>query len=475
MYKNTSYDDNKYYYAYIENLEYVNDEMTRFNLKLDVFQTWQFDFIYKKSFIERKHVTNDSVGANTLPESVELGEYIVDDYQNDSAINDYCYLLNVTQWADGSYPKYCNLGGIPINGGIYVCRDYNDLCTIVDLYNHGGSGTQQVSAEAIEGAYMIPRAIINHDFEANPYHHQFQGQTLPNTHYVYINKPSSLNGYVPKNNKLFTYPYCYLLLSNNMGSSNVLHYEKFTSNDCEFLVSGIPTAGGSIKCCPTDYAKAGSILEEEGIIAGKFPLLSWGKNEYQDWLLTNSSTLAEQKGAGVVEGGLGVASTLIGLAMMGLSGVTGQFGLGIAGLGMTLGGTSTIFNGSNEVYRAIATQKGHSLVAPSSQGLSNSGDIATANHTNNFYFYCYSIKQEYAKIIDDYFSMFGYKVNSSEVPNLHTRSNWNFLKVIDVNVESNVIPDSDLNEYKQMLQHGITFWHNYSTFRDYSQTNSIIV
>ena len=69
MYKNTSYDD-KYYYAYIENLTYVNDDMTKFNLKTDVFQTWQFDFIYKKSFVERKHVTNDSVGANTLPETV---------------------------------------------------------------------------------------------------------------------------------------------------------------------------------------------------------------------------------------------------------------------------------------------------------------------------------------------------------------------------------------------------------------------
>lgn len=70
--------------------------------------------------------------------------------------------------------------------------------------------------------------------------------------------------------------------------------------------------------------------------------------------------------------------------------------------------------------------------------------------------------------------MFGYKVNSSEVPALHTRSNWNFLKVIEPNVESNVIPENDLNEYKRMLQNGITFWHNYSTFRDYSQTNSII-
>ena len=82
------------------------------------------------------------------------------------------------------------------------------------------------------------------------------------------------------------------------------------------------------------------------------------------------------------------------------------------------------------------------------------------------------LEKEFAKIIDDYFDMFGYKVNKMEIPNLHTRVNWNYLKLISPNVESEDVPEKDMNTYKQMLTNGITFWHNPNTFRDYSQNNS---
>lgn len=59
MYMNQSYDINRYYYAYIVDIKYINDNMTELKIETDVFQTWQFDFIYKKSFVERKHVTDD--------------------------------------------------------------------------------------------------------------------------------------------------------------------------------------------------------------------------------------------------------------------------------------------------------------------------------------------------------------------------------------------------------------------------------
>ena len=37
-------------------MEYVNDSMTNIYIKTDVFQTWQFDLIYKQSFIEREMI-----------------------------------------------------------------------------------------------------------------------------------------------------------------------------------------------------------------------------------------------------------------------------------------------------------------------------------------------------------------------------------------------------------------------------------
>ena len=58
MYQNSNY-SNKWFYAFIENMEYVSDNCTRIEITTDVFQTWQFDFTYLKSFVERKHVTDD--------------------------------------------------------------------------------------------------------------------------------------------------------------------------------------------------------------------------------------------------------------------------------------------------------------------------------------------------------------------------------------------------------------------------------
>lgn len=53
MYKNENY-SNKWFYAFITSMRYINDNVTEIGIATDVFQTWQFDIIYKKSFVERE-------------------------------------------------------------------------------------------------------------------------------------------------------------------------------------------------------------------------------------------------------------------------------------------------------------------------------------------------------------------------------------------------------------------------------------
>ena len=79
MYKNENY-SNKWFYAFITGMRYVNDGMTEISIATDVFQTWQFDIIYKNSFIEREIVpkSSDIAGAYLIPEGLEMGEYKVE-------------------------------------------------------------------------------------------------------------------------------------------------------------------------------------------------------------------------------------------------------------------------------------------------------------------------------------------------------------------------------------------------------------
>lgn len=53
MYKNENY-SNKWFYAFITGMRYLNDGTTEIAIVTDVFQTWQFDLIYKLSFVERE-------------------------------------------------------------------------------------------------------------------------------------------------------------------------------------------------------------------------------------------------------------------------------------------------------------------------------------------------------------------------------------------------------------------------------------
>ena len=55
MYQNESYSD-KWFYAFITKMEYVNNGMTRIEIITDVWQTWQFDIEFKESFIEREMI-----------------------------------------------------------------------------------------------------------------------------------------------------------------------------------------------------------------------------------------------------------------------------------------------------------------------------------------------------------------------------------------------------------------------------------
>lgn len=222
--------------------------------------------------------------------------------------------------------------------------------------------------------------------------------------------------------------------------------------------------GCSIKCVPSDYGSDFNMAEDEAIICGKFPMLNWNKEVYADWLLTNSSSLNAIKLSGQTSQVLGLSAIIAGMVLMNPA-------TALPYLAMIGAGVSGTASGILQVNQAVATDLDHQQLPNSIQGLASGGDINFCSTGNTFFFNQYSIKQEFAKMIDSYFDMYGYKVNSLEVPNLTSRTNWNYLKILDPNVEGDIVPESDMNKYKEQLKQGITFWHDPTTFRDYSQSN----
>ena len=284
----------------------------------------------------------------------------------------------------------------------------------------------------------------------------------PATFNISITKQNSLNGYNPVNNKLKCFPYNYLLVSNNVGQNGILHYEKFSDNNATFRVNGVISPGCSVNLTPTNYnGNASSDIDSIGL--GKFPICNFQNDMYTNWLTQNSINVLGQT---ITTDDMNIASAALGSVAGTITNVaTGNF----------LGAGMSIASGFSGVSNAIMQQKQHNMISPTVSGQLNSADVNVASSNNTFHFYKMSIKQEFAKSIDQYFSRFGYKVNEVKVPNLNSRAVFNFIKVGGMDeLVSGVIPSTDLEEINNIFRKGTTIFHNYSNIGNYTITNNIV-
>lgn len=482
MYKNTHY-KNKWFYAYITRMEYENDNCTRVYLKTDVFQTWQFDLTYKRSFVEREHVNSDTIGEHTIPEGLETGEFIINSnptyiahYSSsggDNAGEDSYVVLSVTDFADPGVSntdriEHRIVNGI-FNGCIYLVATGStptEVATKLNTYFTWYAG----KLDYIQSIFTVPKNLLyfNNTTQLDIVTDGDSGHTYScikpsNGSYRFIDDVtitinSTINGYTPKNKKLFTREYNNILVSNQAGTDVVMAYEDFISHTPKFTAVGTISPGCSVKLVPLNYKLLADSATSKrcydfGIVGPKYPVCSWVGDTFTNWLTQNGVNLAVQSvssiGTAIV--GTGLLATGAGTAV---------------GAGMLAGGIMGIANTLSTVYQ-------HNVAPEQTMGNVSAGDVTWSDGKALFTVYQMCIRQEYAKIIDNFFSMYGYKVNTLKVPNITGRSNWNYVKLINPNIEG-FIPQEDLQEIKRMFTNGITIWHNTANFLDYSQSNNIV-
>ena len=467
FYQNTSYSE-KWFFAFVDRIEFSSTDMCYVYIKTDVFQTYQFDIEFKKSFVEREHVNDDTVGLHTLPENIELGEYICNSHTKDATMdsysNDLCYIMaspyeTLVSPADPpDYPEpYIATTSSHKYNGIYTGLAYYYFDTagavdfILELYAKYGK------LEAINGFFMAPKWLAPYTAGSLV----VNDSNAPASFNTSTGKQTTLNGYTPINKKLLTFPYNYLLLSNNIGQNSILHYEKFSDNsNCTFTVKGVINPGCSINITPTNYNGSAS-SDIDAIQLGKFPICNFQNDMYTNWLTQNSINIL---GHTITSDDINITSSAIG----GVSGmITGAVTRNVLGAGLSA------VSGAQGVAGALIQKKQHNMIPATVSGSLNSADVNVASGNNTFHYYKMSIKQEYARIIDNFFSMYGYQVNSLKIPNITGRSNWNYIKTSNCNIIGS-LPENGLEELKEIFNNGVTIWHNPATFLDYSQSNSII-
>lgn len=471
MYQNEAY-SNRWFYAYITNMRWLNDNTTEITIQTDVWQTFQFDLTYKKCFVEREHVNNDTIGANTIPEGLETGDYVCNDIMSVYSGANSCYICIAvsdltTEVANDINTDIRQFGGIYSGVNYLVCDTPLDASKTIKAWDAARKG------EAITAVFMIPTSLtgtltfktyttsgVTYNLAIPPYTATYSILNTTGS----IGVPSTLNGYTPKNNKMFCYPYNYFYITNNIGIDVEYHYEDFINNTATFRTIGAITPGCSIKCYPLNYKKLSDTTNSMnsynyGISGAKYPICSWATDVYTNWLTQNGVNIAGIELSATQKGYLG-------------GGLMAGFGIAqaLAGNPYAIG---TIAEGAGMIANTMQQNYQHSLIPDAARGNINSGDITYSAGNMDIPLYKMSVRYEYAASIDSYFTMYGYKVNSLKIPNIQGRRNWNYVKCIGANIEG-LIPEVYLNEIKNLFNNGITFWHYPATFLDYSQDNSIV-
>lgn len=472
MYQNAAY-NNKWFYAFITDIKYISDGVTEVYIETDVMQTWFFDYALKQCFVEREHTKDDTIGANTVPEGLETGSYICAGQTGyDGGLTDYVYVLASTldylvvdANADG-YAKFATAGNKTYNGvysgvGYFVFDKGETANTVISVFSNNGV------LDAVQCLFMAPKVLAPLDTEAST--RQVKSSTLPYTQDFRIEKQyldNTITGI--KNNKLKTYPYCYLVASNLQGGEAIYKYEDFANEWCNFHLTGALTPGCSVRMTPKYYKGSDSKeVDIEGLNLAKFPICNFQGDVYTNWLTQNSANIAVAQDTGALSVAAGALSTVAGVA-------AAATGVGaMAGVSMIGGGVLSTMNGINQIKSNLASIEQQSFTPPQARGNLNSGDVMAADEKIKFMFYAMSIKPEYAKIIDDYFTMYGYQTNRVKVPNTNHRSRFWYTKTVGCEIDG-AMAQKDIQKIKACYDNGITFWRDAADIAIYNTANTIL-
>lgn len=256
-----------------------------------------------------------------------------------------------------------------------------------------------------------------------------------------FNKTNSFKTYSPKNNKCFTYPYNYLIIDNHIGNYNILRYEDFNPENPSLTPQLVAQAslavGGSVRLVPRAYKNI-DYNYQESIPLAKFPTCSWSSDAFTNWLVSNAVNV----GTTLVSTATGIATGNAGTVAGNVASLIGQF------------------------YSAN--------LQPNIEGGNNTGDVIFSSKKNTFSLYHMRSKDEYMRIIDDYFSRFGYKINNIETPNIIGRQNWNYVEIGQNEcIGYGSTPTKFMEEINNACRKGVTIWHNHANIGNYNLSNNI--
>lgn len=478
MFRNTSY-GTKWFYAFITQIEYISNTTSRIYYTIDPMQTYLFDVKVGECWVEREHAMTDAIGDNLIPESFELGEYMYDsDYFPNLFLKANYVICILATWKavyeDNKWViKDASTGGVGgVDSGIYTGLTKN-LFTY-DLSNpqacaHDANAvieaaTKANKADGIVSITMYPKFFMNWSITGD-----LADGLVPHTVDSIPAFTGTFDGYKPKNNKLYTAPFCGVYVDNLQGNAANYAYEYFENRKPKFNIVGV--VNGNLECAsiPLNYKGLPSNFQES-LIMGGFPQCAWNVDTFKAWIAQNKYAIAAGVANTAIDTVKQVALAATGVGMAGeVAGMSAAMtGAGSAQTIQAVGQYANAYQNAqnvsyntqgdilNKTINLVAQVKTASTQPNHARG-QQSSSVYCALGVQGFHYMPYRIQGQFAKIVDDFFSMYGYKTNRLKVPNRNGRKAWNYVKTCGCNLTGSAPADVTAS-LVQIYDKGITFW-----------------
>lgn len=494
-FKNTSFED-KWFYAFIDSTEYLNNNTVTIVYHIDPIQTYMFDWSFNQCLIEREHTVTDLLGEHTLDEGLETGPYrayMAECYMEDpnsptglSFMNNRfeyqrtVILASSVDVTDATFPKNYGVivpGFLGQNGGgdyysgirYYSFPITNDLTYINELNRGLDELAGSADADAIVAIFMMPREFVptNND----EYQHGCAAKRMR------VMRKGTIDSYTPRNKKLFCYPYNVLYITNNAGNTAEYKVENFVDPYEQeydvFSIWGNCSMTPGMYCAPINYNGVLNLpnFDDEITVTG-FPMCSYTIDSFKAWLAQNAGIIGATAGGLAASWATLIAGT-IGMSAAGLPGIWGSDVPQLPGnvsapqmqpfanLSVQQPGVGLI----GSTLAALGTLYDHSRRPPQVHGNNNASLIYQAGQMT-FSWYHKQIRTEYAAIIDKYFDMYGYKTNRVGIPILNARPKYSYVKTIGCSMDG-LIPGDMKRAIEGIFDKGIRFWQPNAVFGNF--------
>lgn len=435
---------NRWWFAFITQVDYVNAETASITWEIDVMQNWYFDYELGDCYIEREHAAFDEIGDNIVPEGLDLGEYVLGaggrpskakDGVGISILSNQTYVLATTTDGVTSTAIAGFYAGYPVSCR-YITFDAGVGMPPSEFQAMLNQIVEEGKADGIVTVFMCPTEFktANGGF-AKQINFEFSKRDT-----------DGIYGFEVKNKKLFTYPFNFLYVNNMQGQTGVFPYEFFDSDSCTFTMTANMNPNGEAIIWPLNY-KGQFANYDERMSLQINPEISFAVDSYKTWVA--------QKGLSAM---LGAVSGIAGGAIS-AAGAGGPVGLAAAGVGTGIG-----------ILNSLAAWREAYIQPPQTHG-SIAGDSLQSAGLKDFFFYNKHITTDMAQRIDTFFTMFGYATKKVKKPNRTARTSFTYTQTIGC-VATGSVPAQDMRRICQIYDSGITFWRNHDKVGDYSLSNT---